>query len=90
MALTCSPTCSTGPLGSSGASAWAAAVLLGWTLLGGLDALNTIVRDATFERLGGIGYQLALFAAFALIGGLLIHMFGIGLPIALITRRYTK
>ena len=26
----------------------------------------------------------------ALIGGLLIHMFGIGLPIALITRRYTK
>ena len=26
----------------------------------------------------------------ALIGGLLIHMFGIGLPIALITRRYRK
>jgi hypothetical protein len=24
------------------------------------------------------------------IGGLLIHMFGIGLPIALITRRFTK
>jgi len=26
----------------------------------------------------------------ALIGGLLIHMFGIGLPIALVTRRYSK
>jgi len=26
----------------------------------------------------------------ALIGGLLIHMFGIGLPIALVTRRYAK
>ena len=26
----------------------------------------------------------------ALVGGLLIHMFGIGLPIALVTRRYAK
>jgi uncharacterized membrane protein YagU involved in acid resistance len=26
----------------------------------------------------------------ALVGGLLIHMFGIGLPIALVTRRYSK
>lgn len=48
-----------------------AAVLLGWTLLGGLDALNTAVRDATFESLGPLGYQLSLLAAFALIGGLI-------------------
>jgi hypothetical protein len=28
------------------AMAWGAAVLLGWTLLGGLDLLNTTLRDA--------------------------------------------
>lgn len=53
------------------AMAFGAAVLLGWTLLGGLDALNTLLRDALFERFGGLAYQLALLAAFALIGGLL-------------------
>jgi STE24 endopeptidase len=52
-------------------TAFGAAVLLGWTLLGGLDVLNVAVRDATQERLGGMGYQLALLAAFALVGGLL-------------------
>ena len=35
--------------------AFGAAVLLGWTLLGGLDALNAAVRAATVEPLGGIG-----------------------------------
>jgi STE24 endopeptidase len=45
-------------------------VLLGWTLLGGLDALNDVVRDAVFPRWGGMAYQLALLAAVALIGGL--------------------
>ena len=47
------------------------AVLLGWTLLGGLDALNLLVRDAVMPRLGGLAYQLALLAAFAFIGALI-------------------
>jgi STE24 endopeptidase len=52
-------------------TAFGAAVLLGWTLLGGLDAVNGAVRDAVHPRLGDMGYQLALLAAFAAIGGLL-------------------
>ncbi|SEA36865.1 STE24 endopeptidase [Variovorax sp. YR216] len=48
--------------------AWAAAVLLGWTLLGGLDLLNRLLLDALG---GGMWQQLALFGAFALIGGIL-------------------
>ncbi len=44
------------------------AVLLGWTLLGGLDALNHVVRDAILPRWGGLAYQLALLAAFTTIG----------------------
>ena len=51
--------------------AFGTAVLLGWTLLGGLDALNAAVRDAVQPRWGDLAYQLALLAAFALIGGLL-------------------
>ena len=51
--------------------AFGAAVLLGWTLLGGLDALNTALRDTLQPRWGDMAYQLALLAAFALIGGLL-------------------
>jgi STE24 endopeptidase len=51
--------------------AFGAAVLLGWTLLGGIDVLNTSVRDAIQPRFGSMAYQLALLAAFALIGGLL-------------------
>ncbi|MDF1486139.1 M48 family metallopeptidase [Ramlibacter sp. H39-3-26] len=48
--------------------AFGAAVLLGWTLLGGLDALN----QALLGWLGGgMVQQLALLAAFALIGGAL-------------------
>jgi STE24 endopeptidase len=49
-------------------TAFGAAVLLGWTLLGGLDALNQLL-------LGWMGpgmlQQLALLGSFALIGGLL-------------------
>ena len=46
-------------------SAFAAAVLLAWTLLGGLDALN----QALLARLGsGMGQQLALLAAVSVIG----------------------
>ncbi len=48
--------------------AFGAAVLLGWTLLGGLDVLNR----ALVSWLGtGMTQQLALLTAFALIGGLL-------------------
>jgi STE24 endopeptidase len=49
----------------------ASVLLLGWTLLGGLDALNTAVFDAVQPRWGNLAYQLALLGAFAMIGGLL-------------------
>lgn len=51
--------------------AFGTAVLLGWTLLGGLDALNLIVRDAVEPRWGGLAYQLALLSAFVAIGALI-------------------
>ncbi|MBA3598946.1 MAG: M48 family metallopeptidase [Methylibium sp.] len=47
------------------------AVLLGWTLLGGLDTLNGWLLAAAQPALGDLGYQLALLAAFAVIGGLI-------------------
>ncbi|WP_428422580.1 M48 family metallopeptidase [Methylibium sp.] len=50
--------------------AFGAAVLLGWTLLGGLDALNAWLITHARAPLGDLGYQLALLAAFALITGL--------------------
>jgi len=50
-----------------------AALLLGWTLLGGLDWLNQTLLAALG---GGMVQQLTLLAAFAMIGGL------IGLPLA--------
>jgi STE24 endopeptidase len=46
-------------------------VLLGWTLLGGLDLLNGWLVDAVAPRWGGMAYQLALLAAFSAIGALL-------------------
>ena len=51
--------------------AFSAAVLLGWTLLGGLDALNNALREAVQPRFGSMVYQLALLAAFTVIGSLL-------------------
>ncbi|MDR7093820.1 M48 family metallopeptidase [Hydrogenophaga laconesensis] len=45
-----------------------AALLLGWTLLGGLDWLNQLLLDALG---GGMVQQLALLAAFVVIGGLI-------------------
>jgi STE24 endopeptidase len=48
-----------------------AAVLLGWTLFGGLDALNSALRDAVAPRFGALAYQVALVAAFATIGTLI-------------------
>ncbi len=47
-----------------------AVVLLGWTLLGGLDALNGTVKAATLDW-GPMVYQLALVAAFVVIGSLI-------------------
>ena len=52
-------------------AAFAAAVLLGWTLLGGLDVLNSAVRDAVQPRFGSMAYQLAMLAAFGVIGAAL-------------------
>ena len=51
--------------------AFGAAVLLGWTLLGGLGALDAWVRGAVQPRLGNMAYQLALLAAFVVIGSAL-------------------
>lgn len=48
-----------------------AAVLLGWTLLGGLDALNTALREALLPRVGPLGYQLGLLGAFSLVSALI-------------------
>ena len=50
-----------------------AAVLIGWTLLGGLDWLNGVLLDFMG---GGLLQQLVLLGSFAVIGGL------IGLPLA--------
>ncbi|MBV2164690.1 MAG: M48 family metallopeptidase [Comamonas sp.] len=48
--------------------AWGAVLLLGWTLLGGLDALH----QGLLAWMGpGLGQQVVLVAAFALISGLL-------------------
>lgn len=48
-----------------------AAVLLGWTLLGGLDALNLAIQTGPGAELGPLGRQLLLLAAFALVSALL-------------------
>jgi len=53
------------------ATAFGTLVLLGWTLLGGLDALNQALLDTVQPRLGNMAYQLALLVAFALIGSAL-------------------
>jgi STE24 endopeptidase len=51
--------------------AFGSAVLLCWTLLGGLDALNAALRGALLPGWGAMAYQLALLAAFTAIGGLI-------------------
>jgi len=51
--------------------ALSAAVLLGWTLLGGLDLLSSTLRDALLPQWGSLAYQLALLAAFTLLGSLI-------------------
>ncbi|NMM06103.1 M48 family metallopeptidase [Polaromonas sp.] len=51
--------------------AFGAAVLLGWTLLGGIDALNQALLHSGLAGFGTLVPQLALLAAFGLINGAL-------------------
>ena len=52
-------------------TALGSAILLGWTLLGGLDALNVLLRAALLASWGPMVYQLALLTAVVLIGALI-------------------
>ena len=51
--------------------AFGSAMLLGWTLLGGLDLLNQAISGWGLGAYGALVPQLALLAAFAVISGLL-------------------
>lgn len=50
---------------------WGSLLLLGWTLLGGLDALNFWVRETVQPRAGDLAYQVALVLAVGFLGSLL-------------------
>ncbi len=50
---------------------FATAMLLGWTLLGGLETLNSALRDTVLPWGGALVYQLALVGAFGLISAVL-------------------
>ncbi|MEK8049114.1 M48 family metallopeptidase [Ideonella sp. DXS22W] len=52
-------------------SAFGSALLLGWTLLGGLDWLNGALLASVQPRWGDMAYQLALLTSFTLIGAVL-------------------
>jgi STE24 endopeptidase len=51
--------------------AFGSALLIAWTLLGGLAWLNGVMLDLVLPRWGGMAYQLLLIGAWVLIGGLL-------------------
>ncbi len=51
--------------------AFGAALLVGWTLLGGIDALNRVIYTTGLAELGSLVPQLALLAAFGVISGVL-------------------
>ena len=51
--------------------AFGAALLLGWTLLGGIDALNQAINRTGLAGYGALVPQLALLGAFAVISGVL-------------------
>ena len=51
--------------------AFGAALLLGWTLLGGIDALNQVINTTGLASYGSLVPQLALLVAFAVISGAL-------------------
>jgi STE24 endopeptidase len=52
-------------------TAFGTAVVLGWTLLGGLDTLNAWLVQTVQPLWGDMGYQLALIVAVTAIGGLI-------------------
>lgn len=52
-------------------TAISAAILIGWTLLGGLDWLNTSIRDLVFPRWGSLAYEVALVIAISFVGAAL-------------------
>ena len=51
--------------------AWSTVILLGWTLLGGLSALDVLIGASPVAQWGPLAQQVALVAAFALIGAAL-------------------
>jgi STE24 endopeptidase len=51
--------------------AWSTVILLGWTLLGGLSALNALIGASPIAQWGPLAQQVALVAAFVLIGAVL-------------------
>ena len=51
--------------------AFGAALLLGWTLLGGIDALNRSISSTSLASYGSLVPQLALLAAFGIISSML-------------------
>jgi STE24 endopeptidase len=51
--------------------AFGTAVLVGWTLLGGLDLLNTWLLSVIGNTYAGLAQQLALFVSFAVIGSVI-------------------
>ena len=51
--------------------AFGSAVLLGWTLLGGLDSLNQSLANSALAQWGPLATQMALVAGFGLISGAL-------------------
>ena len=51
--------------------AWSTVILLGWTLLGGLSALDALIGASPIAQWGPLAQQVALVAAFALIGAVL-------------------
>ena len=51
--------------------AFGSAVLLGWTLLGGLDSLNQALANSALAQWGPLATQMALVAGFGLISGAL-------------------
>ena len=51
--------------------AYGAALLLGWTLLGGIDALNQAINQMGLANYGTLVPQLALLASFAIFSGML-------------------
>jgi len=48
--------------------AFGSALLIAWTLLGGLAWLNGVMLDLVLPRWGGMAYQLLLIGAWVLIG----------------------